>query len=277
MPSGSAAARHWPPDVAARTYLQRIAQPLRPGDPVLFAMPQVAPDDARPPATPPVASVAPASGPVLRRTPSRVASPAPMQSPPPRSAVSPAPANATAPPPTLAAHGSEIAAASPVAAPVFAGEPPSSSAHDNPPAMQAPSAAVPASVSMDGPAAAPLALRSTEGVAPAAPVPALSTQEPPSESAAVAAIDPLPPRASHDAVRLPERAALPALRLPAAAPPGDTAGPQPPRIHIGTVEVRAAPPAVPVPVPQAAPRAASRPDAAPISRGYAWRFGLVQG
>ncbi len=197
MPSGSAAARQWPPDVAGRTYLQRIAQPLRPGDPVLFAMPQVAPDDARPPATPPVTSAAPASGPVLRRTPSRVASPAPMQAPSPRSAMSPAPANAAAPPPAMSAHGPDSAVASPVPAPVVAGEPPLITALAlTPPAMQAPLAAAPAP--MDVPAASPLELRTTEAVAPTAPTPTVPTSEPPSASVA-AAID--PPAAARNARR----------------------------------------------------------------------------
>jgi len=49
-----------------------------------------------------------------------------------------------------------------------------------------------------------------------------------------------------------------------------------PRVHIGTVEVRSAAPMLP---PRATQRAAAAPrtDAAPIARGYAWRFGLVQG
>lgn len=274
MPNGSAAARHWPPDVAGRTYLQRIAQPLRPGDPVLFAIPQVAPDDARPPATLPVASVTPASGPVLRRTPSRVASPAPMQAPSPRSAVSPAPADATAPPPALSAHGTDSAIASPAPAPVVAGEQALNTRRADPPAVQAPFVAAP--VHMGVPTASPLEARTTEAVAPIAPAPAPLTSEPPAASVA-AAIDPPAARAINDAVPLPNRVTLPALRLPGATPPGDAGSPPPPRIHIGTVEVRAAPPPAPVPVPQSAPRAASRPDAAPISRGYAWRFGLVQG
>ena len=37
---------------AARSYLHRIAEPLRPGDPVLFAMPQASFEEARPPAQP---------------------------------------------------------------------------------------------------------------------------------------------------------------------------------------------------------------------------------
>ena len=143
MPSGSAAARHWPPDVAGRTYLQRIAQPLRPGDPVLFAMPQVAPDDARPPATPPVVSAAPASGPVLRRTPSRVASPAPMQAPSPRSAMSPAPADAAAPPPAMSAHGPDTPLRRRCRRRSLPGSRVRALALD-PPAMQAPLAAAPA-------------------------------------------------------------------------------------------------------------------------------------
>jgi hypothetical protein len=62
--------------------------------------------------------------------------------------------------------------------------------------------------------------------------------------------------------------------VPAALPASDSA--PAPRIHIGTVEVRStAPP--PMRAPQPASGAAPRPDAAPIARGYAWRFGLVQG
>jgi hypothetical protein len=41
------------------------------------------------------------------------------------------------------------------------------------------------------------------------------------------------------------------------------------------VEVHATAP--PARVPPAATRAAPRAEAAPISRGYAWRYGLIQG
>ena len=48
MPSASAALRPARPDaVARRSYLQRIAEPLRPGDPVLFAVPRPPPGEAR--------------------------------------------------------------------------------------------------------------------------------------------------------------------------------------------------------------------------------------
>jgi hypothetical protein len=62
--------------------------------------------------------------------------------------------------------------------------------------------------------------------------------------------------------------------VPTAPPASDSAAA--PRIHIGTVEVRStAPP--PMRAPQPAAGTAARPEAAPIARGYAWRFGLVQG
>jgi hypothetical protein len=55
----------------------------------------------------------------------------------------------------------------------------------------------------------------------------------------------------------------------------------PPRIYIGTVEVRsAAPPPAPVPqqaAPRSAPRGAAGAESATLARAYAWRFGLVQG
>jgi hypothetical protein len=57
-------------------------------------------------------------------------------------------------------------------------------------------------------------------------------------------------------------------------PPPASGSVAPARIHIGTVEVRSHTPA---PVARAAAPAPRRSDAAPISRGYAWHFGLTQG
>jgi hypothetical protein len=53
----------------------------------------------------------------------------------------------------------------------------------------------------------------------------------------------------------------------------------PPRLHIGTIEIRASQPAPPVFPPQPAPPMASAAPAAPTSlaRPYATRFGLAQG
>jgi hypothetical protein len=82
------------------------------------------------------------------------------------------------------------------------------------------------------------------------------------------------------------RMAAPAPAIRAPAPPGAgsaaAASPAaagmavPPHIYIGTVEVRGAAPPVP-PAPQAVPRVTAPAPAGPIARGYAWRFGLVQG
>jgi hypothetical protein len=78
-----------------------------------------------------------------------------------------------------------------------------------------------------------------------------------------------------DVSRLSPQETAPAPRFDRAAPP--IAAADPPRLHIGTIEVRATPPQVPAPGP-APEKAASRPPApGRIGRAYAWRFGLAQG
>ena len=211
MPSASAALRPARPDaVARRSYLQRIAEPLRPGDPVLFAVPRPPPGEARaavemPPTPRPAAALhAPAHSP---RAEARLA---PATSP--NAAHKPAPAEA----------------------------------------------------------AAESTLAPTENAA-------ASGELPPASSSARTSLQPAP------APREPAPDMIARARLVTIEPeaPGEpllstsSSGSAPaPRIHIGTVEVRSAAPPAPA---RPAARVLPRTDAAPISRGYAWRFGLVQG
>ena len=253
--------------MARRSYLQRIAEPLRANDPVLFALPHPAPDEARPAAMNPIlASGAVSTTPMLRRAPARaISSPAPVAAsgssvPPAPAAVAPADAVANAMPdaagtPAFQASSAERHAAA--AEPGMRSAPPRS-----PEPVQAPD---------ESPKPAPAGHRVAGFVRQ--PPPATFQAAPPSAAFEVAAASPgIAPSGTPDALQ-----AEPARRQPPSpAAPMPNTGSAAPRIHIGTVEVRsAAPPPAPVPPPTAA--RSTPPAAAPISRGYAWRFGLVQG
>jgi hypothetical protein len=144
-----------------------------------------------------------------------------------------------------------------------------------------------------GPAASPANETVAARLAPIAEAPG-PTAPPPRETAAAPAppaFGPLERRASADAEgdrALPARVSPPdpaspepkatrASPAPLTAPPPDAkaatdaAGP---RLHIGHVEVRIAPPPAPPPAaPQAAP---PRPSPDIGSRAYGWRYGLIQ-
>jgi hypothetical protein len=200
--------------MARQSYLQRIAEPLRPRDPVLFAMPRPPQSEARAAAEVPVAKpAAPASS---RRASSRVVpNPAPA---PPNAARTPAPE-------PVEAATETPAPTERTAAGVFI-----------------PPASMSARTALD-PAPAPREIGSMRDMIAAA---------------MGVTIGPEPPGGPPPSpLSMPSAGSAPA-----------------PRIHIGTVEVRsAAPPPAPTPPTAAAPRM----DATPISRGYAWRFGLIQG
>jgi actin cytoskeleton-regulatory complex protein PAN1 len=260
--------------MARPTYLQRIAEPLRPGEPVLFAVPRPAPDEARPAAeTPSVGPSAPlrrsAAAPRAAATQTDAASPRRQAGAVATLAdgeLTPArPAGSAARPAVdrdetrarrLPAPGSVAATAGEAIAP-------------EPRSMARPPLASTSGVLRDASLrAAPqheevldgtkedLSLRSrhrrrlegrTESIQ-AAGIPAAAVEHPPS-------LAPSPPGST----------APPPSPSPSTAPPS-------PRLHIGTIEVRsAAPPPPPV------ARAAPQPGAAALSRGYGWRFGLVQG
>jgi len=272
--------------MAHRSYFQRIAEPVRLGDPLLFAMPRAAPDEARPPAVPPAAAttVTPSAASVLRRAPARAAPPlAPAALPATPSVVPATPSTvpaipsaqvpAIATPANAAPRGLASAVPPPAAAPAVPAPPPGplSAAEPGRRSASVPAADVPAS-----PGARREETAATDFVGPpsfatglAAPAPAAA------ELPSVFRPAPRTAQSTSDGVpgaRSGARHAEPVIRPPAslAAPPSSSsAGVVPPRIHIGTVEVRSAAPVL----PHAAPGSA----AAPISRGYAWRFGLVQG
>jgi len=250
--------------MARRSYLQRIAEPLCAGDPVLFAVPHPAPDEARPAAmNPTLASGAASSAPLLRRAPARADSlPAPVAAsrpflPQARAAVAPADAVANAMPDAAGTSAFQASSAERHAA---AAEPGMRSAPPrSPEPVQAPD---------ESHEPAPAEDRVAGFVRQ--PPSATFHAAPPSAAFEVAAASPhavgIAPSGTPDALQ-----AEPAHRQPpspAATTPNT--GSAAPRIHIGTVEVRSAAP------PPAAARPAP-PAAAPISRAYAWRFGLVQG
>lgn len=260
-----------------RSYLQRIAQPLRPGDPVLFALPQAPAAERRPAAGLPTSRPAgPPTAPAPRLRPpgdagaaETVVVPADERATPSQDVILPADPIAAAPPsdasaprmPAVQRPRSTLA----------------SETHRTPPAR----AAQPEAPPREPPA---FALAATRAVARGERGPEVRIEPPASSPASAAA-------SAHPAAAMPASAEASAPRVapvarepesfPDARPPARTAmsatdAAPAPRVHIGTVEVRSAAPTLP---PRATQRAAAAPrtDAAPIARGYAWRFGLVQG
>jgi hypothetical protein len=114
--------------------------------------------------------------------------------------------------------------------------------------------------------------------------------KPPGPEPEAGAVPPLSPIARAQSQRgSPMRLAPPLAIEPEAAggaemlpDPSPTAARAPaviPSVHIGTIEVRTRPAQVPVPTPAPPrpPRAAPAAPQSPLSRGLAWRYGLVQG
>ena len=268
MPSASAASGWKQPDMATRSYLQRIAEPVRPGEPQLWPVRHARVDEARPAvkhdsSTSPIpAPAAPARPTAVRRSPAAAAhaSRAPMLAPPP--------------PPVAPPHSEALAqpGLKPVAAP----------AAPLPRLSEVLSHAEPVQPDEPPPLATASPWPTTAGTAAptlAVPAPALPplTAEP---------LPPLPSTAA--AVGAPLASGQGPAEAPAVTRAGPTLGPRPvasqaiapaPHIHIGTVEVRSAPaPAqAPQPSPLPAPMHAKRPSSEPMARGYSWRYGLIQG
>ena len=275
--------------MSRQSYLQRIAEPLRAGDPVLFAVPRPLPTDARAPIEAPATrldAAEPGRATTLRR---RAASNAATRAAPDTSAVgigaqttAPAIADTTAstpaptviaPPPShgIAATDDDAARRAPALRPALT----ETQLRPATPAPNEPAIARTLTSTAGAPpdrASTPRHSASTWTAAPSASDSAAPDLAPPDMTVA----DIVAPAAR------PEAAAIAAQPPPAAiSPPTPMATPATgatlaPRIHIGTVEVRAAPPPAAASSPRAAP-AAPRGAAAPIARGYAWRFGLPQG
>jgi hypothetical protein len=262
MRSASDASGYWPPDMARRSYLRRIAEPLTPGLPALFSVPRAAPDERRPPA-----ASASASTPTLRRATAS----GPATSSPGRVPRASFGGGRRAVPNTPPSPSSAIA--------------PDLTRPSTDPALEAVktrSAAPPLALGRDLGAAPTALLADTVSIRPAAAehtAPTHSALLGPAETpSAPAAGDAVP-----DADEVPADSGAVALPLrPPAAPPAGLE-PASPRIHIGTVEVRTTPQALPPtavqpPSPAVPPAAspASGNATAPLSRAYGWRYGLIQ-
>ncbi len=296
-----------------RSYLQRIAEPLRPGDPVLFAMPQASFEEARPPALPhgavlPVLS-APSDAsapPVLRRKAARPVVPEARPVVPEARPVMPGGLLPdTAAPVAIEPQGSPPAVAprapalgGPAASPdrfvsdagngVFAGQ---DRAADAPPGRSADAPTARSVIAREevrgsdaGPSAHAFAADAGQLSSPPQATGAPALREAPRATEAVPRQAGLEQTAASPGGRQAARPAepiAPATRPVAGRPPEVTGAPVPPRIYIGTVEVRsAAPPPAPVSqqaAPLAAPRGPAGAEGTPLARAYAWRFGLVQG
>ncbi len=277
-------------EMARRRYLQRIAAPIAPGEPVLFPVPTPAAEDARPavPARKPPASpaAAPSAGPpgVVRRKQAARGeiSAAAQKSLPAANTIAPRnepdPAPPAAPPPAAAPGQSHQA-------PAGNAEPPEDWAAWPAPAAAAPAAAAPAAAASAVEFPSATASRATSGpifngdsfIAPSGAADLGAADS----GAAVMAPGHAAPDAAWPAERIPApmtRRFAPPLPSEDAAPAGPQA--EPPRIHIGTIEIRTTTPpapAAPPPTQVAPPPAAPRATTASPPRGYAWRFGLIQG
>jgi hypothetical protein len=281
--------------MSRRSYLQRIAQPAAPGDTVLFATPRAAPDEMRPQRAggePPASTsphpaadraVAPPTSPPRHAPTAAIARAAQPETQAPRPA-SAEPVRAGAVRPLAGAPDRTIRRKSAAAKGAAAPRP-----HAEPKIfLHAPIL----STDVPGRNAAAIAPQPETASTFAAAVNAPEPDSPP--------IPPIAARAAplHESAFEPLRSDEPTVPpIHATAPP--TAGPSAPpapgrsapsapsasaptRIHIGTIEVRSPPAPAPIP-PPAAPVAASAAAhalggaAAPVARGYGWRFGLSQG
>lgn len=260
-----------PPDMARGSYLNRIAEPLRVGDPVLFSVPQASLEEARPRA----ASGRPEA---LRRAAVAPEPIAPGIAPPdaipgalvPLSQV-PVPSAEVAPPQTAGASDAAYAVAFPAQAsaaalPVHAEPAPAGSAFSS--AVAEPVGSLPPAAQVDQ-------VPSTTPGSPAVPEPGARAvrefvEAPPGAMAAVRAAAPTDSASAVSLQPSPQAAAEPRPAAGAATPP---------RLHIGTIEVRstAPQPQPPVPVPEAPPVAPPSTVRTPLARGYGWPFGLAQG
>jgi len=245
--------------MAGRSYLRRIAQPLVSGEPALTPL-RVSPAEE----TRPAAMQFVPSGIVQRRPAAR----APIAKG------------------ALAEAGEPVLWTTPTARDTAAAGRPGAPAVP-PPAVSAAAIDLPAPSLPDVPAV-PLPTVSAATVEPHAPPhPDMSTFEPvpiavPASSRAAsdaglrAGPSPSPDEDSGVAVAQPPGLAPSSLRPPLPSRP--QLAPQRARVRIGTVEVRTRPaPVFPPPAAQTVPaRPAPAAPSQPLSRGLAWRYGLVQ-
>ncbi len=288
-----------------RSYLARLAEPFGEAGPVLFPVPQAAPEEARPAwraagaaggavdAQPPVARGRKATAvPAGREMAARGGNVAPGAVPAasaPRAAAAAGPVSASASPASLGPAGALSVSGAPAA--TLQRKP--AATRDNAPGPR-PNMAGEASAASIGTARAPVEMGVASAVSPPAVVeqvesrsrapaaraetgPILAWGEAVAPPAMPGAARPLPPkpRPIDDA---PVARAEPVTPARGVAAP-DLAQPSGPRIHIGTVEVRTVSAPAPQPAPPPAPRSAlaAANGAARLASGYGWHFGLGQG
>jgi hypothetical protein len=260
--------------MARRSYLQRIAEPITAADQVLWPIPLPNPEDIRPavlqsatPAAPEPwatelrgAEIRPAAPPTLRRRMATVA--------------------ATEPP--IAARSQVLVARSAArAADTLAASARPSQKPDAAPAADDPES-IPLELASPTPIPRPESFRADAALAAVPPesYPKISSSVRPQQgqtSAFDVAADEPPPFEDAMSHAPPSPPFEPAPR-PRGGDPLPGSEPASPRLHIGTIEIRtsappAAAPAVATPAPSASPARPSQP----ASRGYAWRYGLIQG
>jgi hypothetical protein len=256
--------------VPRRSYLTRIAEPRTPGLPTLFAAPRAAAEDARPPAILPVTGVtspahasdvtAPANRPAmdtLVRPPDDPIAVRPPREPESAEPFPPAPTpNPAAKSQPDAASAGIVRRATPATAAVIraASKPAPPNVENGRRAENQKPDAVLAWLGPERP-----------WDAPAPPKPEAAAEDP------FMASQPPPPAESISFQ--PQTASGPAAPPPAAKTGQTDVEQNGPKIHIGHVEVRTAPPPPPAhppaPVAPAAPRQA-------LSRGYTWRSGPAE-
>jgi hypothetical protein len=277
--------------MARRSYLQNIAEPLSPGDPVLFSVPRAAADEARPAAVrqgpPGGAPASPALGtPVLRRKQAGDAAPTIASTHIPGAALS-GPASAPMSPGFGGAGDAPITPgvpAAPVTAVAGASAEPPGARDESLPIAIAPLRVADAFVPAAGSGSTiPMPLAG----APELPWPPLTHVATLGSARAAAAVSPDSPGSAKIPAVIEHRTvahASPVAMLPpvASVAPADRNGAAPVRLHIGTIEVRTTPPQVPPPAPhvpaaQTYARDSSVDGSIQVSRGYGWRFGLFQG
>jgi hypothetical protein len=264
--------------MARRSYLARLAQPLAPADPAVWSTPRAAAEESRQTLHAPVRA-APRAASTAARDPAIAAEPAS-----PLAGTLPEPVGDTLSEP-IADRARPATSLSEGARPIAG--PPDGRRHSAPHAPFGTDAApidTVAPLSQTAPPSHPGASRIAAPDTQASPPLRATAPRPISKSQRVQpSVDAMATEGGPDPREAPPSPASRATASatgpePAALPTRPTRTPDTPRLHIGAIEIRVSQPPAPAPPPPvAAATPIAPPVAAPISRGYASRFGLAQG